>query len=146
MVSAFVLGEVARRQGRYEEAVAAYRRAVEAQRLRRGLVVRGVHAAMADALARLGQEPEAEKEFLAEIETIPQSREGRTGLAMLYRSQGRDAQARTVLEGVVTANPRAGAEEYWTVVRTFATLGDVSAARAWAGRGRALLSADPRLR
>jgi Tfp pilus assembly protein PilF len=117
---------------------------VDAQRLRRGLVVRGVHVGLADALARLGQEAEAEKEFLAEIETIPQSREGRTGLAILYRSQGRDAEARTVLEGVVTANPRAGAEEYWTVVRTFATLGDVSAARAWAGRAHARFPGDRR--
>jgi choline-sulfatase len=144
VVSAFVLGEIARRQGRYEEAVTAYRRAVEAQRLRRGLVVRGVHAGLADGLARLGQEAEAEKEFLAEIETIPQTREGRTGLAILYRSQGRDAEARRVLEGVVTANPRAGAEEYWAVVRTFATLGDAGAAREWAGRARARFPRDRR--
>jgi hypothetical protein len=43
---------------------------------------------------------------------------------MLYRSQKRDAEARQVLEGVVTANRVAGAEEYWIVVRTFARLGD----------------------
>jgi arylsulfatase A-like enzyme/Tfp pilus assembly protein PilF len=144
VLSAFVLGEVARRQGRYEEAVPSYRQAIEAQRLRRGLVVRNVHAGLADCLARLGREAEAEKEFVAEIAAIPHSREGRTGLAILYRSQGRDAEARGVLEGVVTANPRAGAEEYWTVVRTFATLGDVTAAREWAGRARARFPGDRR--
>ena len=63
---------------------------------------------------------------------------------MLYRSQGRDADARSVLEGVVTANPRAGADEYWTVVRAFATLGDLAAAREWAGRARVLFPADRR--
>jgi arylsulfatase A-like enzyme/Tfp pilus assembly protein PilF len=146
VLSAFVLGEVARRQGRFEQAVAAYRQAIDAQRLRKGLVVRNLHAGLADCLARLGREAEAEKEFLAEIETIPYSREGRTGLAMLYRSQGRDAAARGALEGVVTANPQAGAEEYWTVVRTFATLGDVAAAREWAGRAHALFPSDPRFR
>jgi arylsulfatase A-like enzyme/cytochrome c-type biogenesis protein CcmH/NrfG len=146
VLSAFVLGEVARRQGQLEEAVAAYRRAIEAQRLRKRLVVRNLHAGLADCLARLGREAEAEKEFLAEIEAIPHSREGRMGLAMLYRSQGRDAAARGVLEGVVTANPRAGAEEYWTVVHTFATLGDLAAARDWAGRAHALFPADRRFR
>jgi arylsulfatase A-like enzyme/Tfp pilus assembly protein PilF len=144
VLSAFVLGEVARRQGRCEQAITAYRQAIEAQRLRRGLVVRSVHAGLADCLARVGQEADAEKEFLAEIEAIPHSREGRTGLAILYRSQSRDAEARGVLEGIVTANPRAGAEEYWAVVHTFATLGDVAAAREWAGRARTRFPGDRR--
>ena len=34
---------------------------------------------------------------------------------MLLRSQGRDAEAREALAGVVTANPRAGADEYVVV-------------------------------
>jgi arylsulfatase A-like enzyme/Tfp pilus assembly protein PilF len=146
VLSAFVLGEVARRQGRCDEAVASYREAIESQRLRRGLVVRSVHAGLADCLARLGQEAESEKEFLAEIEAIPYSREGRTGLAILYRSQGRDVEARGALEGIVTANPRAGADEYWAVVRTLATLGDAAAARQWSSRGRARFPSDPRFR
>ncbi len=144
VLSSFLLGEVARKQGRFAEAVPAYRQAIEGQRLRRALVVRNLHSGLADCLARLGQEAEAEKEFLAEIEAIPHSREGRTGLALLYRSQGRDADARRVLEGVVTANPRAGADEYWTVVHAFTTLGDVTAARAWAGRARARFPGDRR--
>jgi Tfp pilus assembly protein PilF len=146
VLSAFILGEVARRQGRFAAAVPAYRQALAAQRLRKGLVVRDLHAGLADSLARLGQEAEAEKEFRAEIATIPYSRTGRTGLALLYRSQGRDAEARAVLEGVVTANPGAGADEYWTVVRTLATLGDAAAARQWSSRGRARFPSDPRFR
>jgi tetratricopeptide (TPR) repeat protein len=145
-LSAFVLGEVQRRQGRFEAAIRAYREAIEAQRLRKGLVIRSLHAGLGDCLARLGQEAEAEKEFRAEIEAIPYSREGRTGLALLYRSQGRDAEAREALAGVVTANPRAGADEYWVVVRTLATLGDLGAAREWAGRARGLFPADARFR
>jgi choline-sulfatase len=146
VMSAFVLGEVARRQGRFAEAVPAFEQAAAAQRLRKGLVVRDLHAGLADCLARLGREAQAEKEFRAEIEAIPYSREGRTGLALLYRSQGRDAEARAILEGVVTANPRAGAEEYWAVVRTLATLGDAAAAREWSSRGRARFPSDPRFR
>jgi tetratricopeptide (TPR) repeat protein len=146
VLSAFVQGEVHRRQGRFEAAIAAYREAVEGQRLRKGVVIRSLHAGLADCLARTGHEAEAEKEFLAEIEAIPDSREGRTGIALLYRSQGRDAEARDALAGVVTKNPKAGAEEYWVVVRTLATLGDVTAAREWASRARALFPADRRFR
>jgi hypothetical protein len=108
--------------------------------------VRGLHAGLADCLARLGQEAEAEREFLAEIAVIPHSREARVGLALLYRSQGRDAASRDVLAGVVTQNPRAGADEYFAVVRTLAVLGDVPAVCDWASRARALYPADPRFR
>ena len=115
-------------------------------RLRRHAIVRNLHANMADCLARLGREAEAEKEFLAEIETIPYTREGRVGLATLYRSQGRDADARAVLGGLIAAEPRPSADSYWTVVRTFSVLGDVEAARHWAGQARARFPSDPRFR
>jgi arylsulfatase A-like enzyme/Tfp pilus assembly protein PilF len=140
----YVLAVVAQRAGRCEEAVPEFRKAAEAQRLHKGLVVRGLHSGLGDCLARAGREAEAEKEFRAEIEALPYTRDGRVGLAALYRSQGRDAEARTVLEGVVTANPRAGAEEYATVVRTFSVLGDATAARTWAARGHARFPADRR--
>jgi arylsulfatase A-like enzyme/Tfp pilus assembly protein PilF len=140
----YVLAVVAQRAGRCEEAVPEFQKAAEAQRLHKGLVVRGLHSGLGDCLARAGREAEAEKEFRAEIEALPYTRDGRVGLAALYRSQSRDAEARTVLEGVVTANPRAGADEYATVVRTFSVLGDTAAARTWAARGRARFPADRR--
>ena len=62
------------------------------------------------------------------------------GLATLYRSQGRDAEARAVLGGLIAAEPRPTADTYWTVVRTFPVLGDVEAARQWAGQARARVS------
>jgi tetratricopeptide (TPR) repeat protein len=146
VMSRFVLALVARRTGRCEDAIAEYREAAEAQRRQKGLVVRDLHSGLADCLARLGREGEAEAEFKAEVATFPHSREGRVGLAMLYRSQGRDTEIREVLGGVVTASPRAGADEYWTVVHTLTVLGDLPAAREWAGRARALFPGDPRFR
>jgi hypothetical protein len=101
---------------------------------------------MADCLARLGREADAEREFLAEIKDVPWSREGRVGLAMLYRSQGRDAEARAALDGLVKSAPRPDAEAYWTVVKTFALLGDAAAARDWAARARAQFPRDARFR
>jgi hypothetical protein len=80
------------------------------------------------------------------VAAFPFSRDGRVGLAMLYRSQGHDQQARDALAGVVTAHPSPGANEYATVVRTFAGLGDGAAAREWAQRARTLFPSDPRFR
>jgi arylsulfatase A-like enzyme/Tfp pilus assembly protein PilF len=142
----FILGAIARRAGQCEEALEEYRHAAGAQRLQKRLVIPGLHAGMADCLARAGDEAAAEREFHAEIAIIPHSREGRAGLATLYRAQGRDKEARTVLEGVVSENPHPGADEYWTIVRTFQVLGDMEAAREWARRGRARFPRDARFR
>jgi tetratricopeptide (TPR) repeat protein len=146
VMSHFVLGTVARRQGRCEEAVAEFTRAADVQRRRPGFVVPDLHAGRGDCLARMGREAEAEAAFRAELSEFPFSRDGRVGLALLYRSQGRDQQARDALAGVVTAHPSPGANEYATVVRTFAVLGDGAAAREWARRARALFPSDPRFR
>jgi arylsulfatase A-like enzyme/Tfp pilus assembly protein PilF len=146
IMSHFVLGVVAQRAGRYEEAVGHFRRAEEAKKLKRRTVVRNLHANLADCLARLDREQEAEQEFLAEIEAMPASETGRVGLAMLYRSQGRDVEARRVLGGLVAALPRPTADAYWTVARTFSILGDGAAAREWAASGRARFPSDPRFR
>jgi arylsulfatase A-like enzyme/Tfp pilus assembly protein PilF len=146
VMSHFVLGVLAQKAGRYPDALDAYAKAVQANRRQKGSVVLTLHARMADCLARLGREPEAEREFLAEIEDIPWSREGRVGLGMLYRSQGRDAESRTVVEGLVASSPRPDAEAYWTVVTTLASLGDDAAAREWAARARARFPSDPRFR
>jgi len=145
-MSQFVIGVVAQKAGRYEEALASFTRAVAANRLQKGAVIFTLHARMADCLARLGREAEAEKEFLAEIKDVPWSREGRVGLAMLYRSQGRDAEARTMVEGLLAASPRPDGETYATIVRTFTLLGDDAAARAWTARARAKFPSDSRFR
>ena len=146
VMSRFVLAKAESQAGRYEEAAGEYRKAIELASRQRGFIVRGLHAGLADCLARLGREVDAEAEFRQEIAIIPYSREARVGLGLLLRSQGRDAEAREALAGIVTANPRAGADEYVVVARTLATLGDLDAARDWARRGRALYPGDPRLR
>ena len=146
VMSYFALGIVAQKAGRYEEALAAFRQAEGANRLQKGSVVLKLHASMGDCLARLGREDEAEREFLAEVRAVPWSAEGRVGLAMLYRSQGRDAEARSALAGLVAAQPRPTPETYWTVVRTFSVLGDAASAREWAARARTKFPNDARFR
>jgi arylsulfatase A-like enzyme/tetratricopeptide (TPR) repeat protein len=146
VMSHFALGVVAQKAGRYEEALAAFRQAEAANRLAKGSLVLNLHANIADCLARLGREADAEREFLAEVKDIPWSRQAHVGLAMLYRSQGRDAEARAALAGFVAAQQRPTAETYWTVVHTFAVLGDEAAAREWASRARAKFPGDTRFR
>jgi tetratricopeptide (TPR) repeat protein len=145
-MSHFVLGVVAQREGRCPDAVAAFRHAIDAKRAEPHAVVRNLHARLADCLARTGDNAGAEREFQAELGEVPWSPEARVGLATLYRSQSRDADARAALAGIVTAAPRPDADAYWTVVRAFTTLGDTSAAREWAGKARAAFPQDPRFR
>jgi tetratricopeptide (TPR) repeat protein len=145
-MSHFILGVVAQREGRCPDAIAAFRQAIEAKRTEPHAVVRNLHAGLADCLARTNQAAEAEREFRAELAEVPWSPEGRVGLATLYRSQGRDEDARTVLAGVVTSLPRPTADAYWTVVRTFTILGDAPASRQWASKARAAFPDDRRFR
>jgi choline-sulfatase len=146
VMSHFILGVLARRAGRCEEALASLRKAEEAKARRKLAVVRGLHFNLGDCLARLGRQADAEREFQAELAVIPRSVDARVGLAMLYRSQGRDAEARSALTPLVTADPQPSADAYWTVVRTLAVLGDVAAAREWAARARSAFPSDPRFR
>jgi choline-sulfatase len=145
-MSHFLLGVVAQRQGRCDEAIPSFRKAIEAKRSDPHAVVRNLHAGLADCLARAGQSAEAEREFQAELADVPWSPEGRVGLATLYRSQGRDAEARTVLAGIVTTLPQPSADAYATVVRAFTVLGDGAAAREWSAKARAVFPGDARFR
>ena len=146
VMSHFILGAVARLQGRCEEAVLAFAKAAAASSGTKGTIIRSLHFQRGDCLARLGREAEAEREFQAELEALPASAEARIGLAMLYRSQGRDEAARLAITGLVAAEKAPTAETYWTVVRTLGVLGDREAALAWTGRARSRYPADPRFR
>jgi tetratricopeptide (TPR) repeat protein len=145
-VAYFVHGLAARARGRCEDALPALQQAEEARSRKRSFVIPGLLAATGDCLVRLGREADAERAFQAELAAVPHSVEGRVGLAILYRAQGRDAESRTAITGVVTAHPRPGAAEYWTVLRTLRGLEDEAGALAWARDARRLFPADPRFR
>ena len=145
-MSHFLVGVAAQREGRCGDAIPAFTRAIEAKRREPQAVVRNLHAGLADCLARAGRSAEAEREFQAELAEVPWSPEGRVGLATLLRSQSRDAEARTVLAGVVTSLPQPTADAYHTVVRAFTTLGDTAAANEWAAKARGQFPRDPRFR
>jgi Tfp pilus assembly protein PilF len=145
-MSHYLLGVVAQRSGRCDEAIVAFRRAIDAKRAEPSAVVRNLHAGLADCLARTGAVAEAEREFQAELAEVPWSPEGRMGLATLLRSQSRDAEARSALEGIVTRLPAPTADAYAMVVRAFTVLGDTAAAREWSVKARGQFPSDPRFR
>jgi tetratricopeptide (TPR) repeat protein len=142
----YLIGVIAQRNGRCDEAIAAFRRAIDAKRAEPAAVVRNLHAGLADCLARSGAAADAEREFRAELAEVPSSAEGRVGLATLYRSQGRDQEARAVLDGLIAAQPQPDAGVYWTVVHAFTVLGDAAAAREWTAKARAQFPRDARFR
>jgi len=145
-MSHYLLGVIARQRGRCDEAIGHFERAIEAKRLEPRAVVRNLHADLADCLAREGREADAEREFKAELAAIADSSDAIVGLATLYKSLRRDAEARKVLAELVPRTPDPTAETYWTVVHTLTVLGDATAAREWAARGREKFPRDSRFR
>jgi tetratricopeptide (TPR) repeat protein len=145
-MSHFVLGLLAQRAGRCEEAVPDFQQAEASNARRTASVILDLHYDLGDCLARLGRNDEAEAEFQKEVKTFPRGSKARVGLALLYRSLGRDQEARNALSGVVTQDPHPGPDGYWTVVHTFGILGDSQAAAEWRDRARALFPTDPRFR
>ncbi len=79
-----------------------------------------------DSLARLGREQEAEQAFLAEIREFPANTSSRAALAMLYASQGREAEARKALSDLVRDVHTPDA--YFAAVKTYEILGDPTSA------------------
>jgi choline-sulfatase len=80
-----------------------------------------------DCLARMGRFTEAEAAFRDEMRDFPSNPAPRTGLAMLYASQGREAEARQSLTGLV--QDLGTPEAYFAAARTYEILGDAVSAR-----------------
>ena len=80
-----------------------------------------------DVLARLGREREAEAAFREEIASFPFAPAPRTGLALLYASQGREREAREALEALVALKTP---EALSAAIRTYQILGDPDSAAA----------------
>src|SRR5262249_35067750 len=79
-MSYFLLGETWRREGRCDQAIEAYRKAIDAKQTDPHAVVRNLHGGLADCLARQGREAQAEREFNEELAAIPSSVERRIPL------------------------------------------------------------------
>jgi len=145
-MSRFLLGIIAQQRGQCDEAIGHFEGAIEGKRLEPHAVVRTLHSALADCLARAGRYADAEREYKAELAAIVDSPEARVGLATLYKSEGREGEARAVIADLVARTPQPTADTYWTVVHTLTILGDHDGAREWAARAREKFPRDARFR
>jgi arylsulfatase A-like enzyme/Tfp pilus assembly protein PilF len=124
------LAQVMQKQGRLAEALGfADQAAAEVGRVgAAGQQYAGLHWARGDLLARLGRNPEAEREFTAEIAAFPADTRPYASLAVLYASEGRGEEAIGVLRRMVAANGSPAA--YGEAVKTLRVLGDPAGAAA----------------
>jgi arylsulfatase A-like enzyme/Tfp pilus assembly protein PilF len=143
LMAHYVLGVVAHRQGRCDDALVELR-AAEAAAARGGPP--SLLALVGDCLRRLGRSAEAEVAFRDAIERSPLRPEPRLGLARLRADRGRLAEARTLLEEWIAVQPTRDAEAYLTLVRMLRVAGDGEAAREWADLASEQFPTDLRFR
>jgi arylsulfatase A-like enzyme/TolA-binding protein len=103
---------------RYAEALPLFAEAAK-QVNARTLTITELYFYLGDTLARLGRNTEAEAAFKEEIRLFPQNRRAYAGLAMLYRSIGRDAEAEKAIGDMLEMAPGAESEslarQLWTM-------------------------------
>jgi arylsulfatase A-like enzyme/Flp pilus assembly protein TadD len=138
-----VLAQVALTQGDAAAALEQLDAARVAQeRLPGTTPVLGLHTLEGEALARLGRMAEAEAALRREVELFPEASRAYSLLASVYGFQGRGAEARTVVEQMVAADPRA--ETFALGVSTLRAVRQPEAAAQLLARGRARFPGDPR--
>jgi arylsulfatase A-like enzyme/Tfp pilus assembly protein PilF len=130
----FIDGRLLYDQGRYEEALPLFERAV-AELKKSTLQITELHFYTGDTLGRLERYAEAEAEFLEELKYFPQNIRARAGLAMVYQATEQpDAAARIVAEMTrITPTP----ESYTLAAKLYTMFGDRKQAEAIRALSRA---------
>ena len=112
----FVEARTLHEDGRYAEALPLLQQTL-AELSSRTLMLPELHYLLGDTLARLERPVEAEAHFREELRLTPQDTRARSGLAMLYQSQGEaEAASRTIaelLEAAPTPDGYRVAAELW---------------------------------
>ena len=133
---AFIRGTIAYNSQRYDQALGFL---LEARKgyAQRSAQPRDLHFMIGDSLARLERYPEAEPFLKEEIRLYPQHVRARAGLAMLYESMGRGAEAERALGELVRDVPsREASDTAARVWRMFGRPERAAAAEAEARRRR----------
>ena len=127
---------------RYEEALPLFQETL--RRLQaRTLTLNEVHFYTADTLARLERQGEAEAEFREEVRLFPNNGRARASLAMLYRSQGKDAAVEQAIETLLRALPTP--EGYGLAAQLWTIFGEAERAADLRARARERFAGDPAL-
>jgi choline-sulfatase len=94
----------------------------------------GFRSVRGDVLARLGREKEAEAEFRGEIRGFPENLDAWVRLALLFASQGREAELRELLGEMTSRVPTPQA--YDAALSVCRIIGSASCSREWSVRKR----------
>jgi tetratricopeptide (TPR) repeat protein len=138
----YVDGRLLYDQGKYEEALPFFAKAIAAVTAPGSQEMPELHFYLADALARLERYSEAEKEFLAEMKEFPQNTRARAGLAMLYQTTDRSDRAAEVIADMLRATPTPDA--YALGARLFTMFGNPQQANAIRAEARRTFAEGPR--
>jgi tetratricopeptide (TPR) repeat protein len=92
-------------QGKYVEALPLFERAIVDLKNAGGPPMVDWHYYIADTLARLERDADAEAELLEELRLFPSNTRARTGLATLYHRTGRTDEAVDTLAALVRITP-----------------------------------------
>jgi tetratricopeptide (TPR) repeat protein len=102
-----------------------------------------VHYYAGDTLARLGRNAEAEAAFKEEIRLFPQNARAYAGLAMLYRSLGRDKEVEQVIDAMTRMVPTS--EGYALAIRLWTMFDEPQRAATLRSEARKRLGVVPAL-
>ena len=142
------------RRGEPSEALASYEQALERIPEDEGAFERAATLLnMAPVQVRLGDGEAAERNARAAVDELtalygsehPQLRTGQSSLAVVLRSAGRYAEARSTLEAVLRRHSEQDPPPRWMLLeaaRIAWRQGDLEAARAWCKRGRDRLARE----
>jgi arylsulfatase A-like enzyme/cytochrome c-type biogenesis protein CcmH/NrfG len=139
-LAAFIEGRLLYDQGRFEEALPPFEKAINALKRPGALPISELHFYAADTLGRLERYPEAEREFLEELRLYPQNTRARAGLAMLYQATGRADQAAETIADLLRVSPTP--DGYSLAARLWTMFGNPQQANAVRAEARRAL-VDP---
>jgi arylsulfatase A-like enzyme/predicted Zn-dependent protease len=125
-VPRLILGRVLHDRREYTGALAELDLAARPHAGETAVTLQNLQYLRGDCLARLGREAEAESAFREEMRVFPGNAAPRAALAMLYASQGREAEARQALTDLV--RQLRTPEAYFAASRTYEILGDLVSA------------------
>lgn len=104
--------------GRFAEAVPCFQSALK-KSADRTFQIPDLRYYLGDSLARIERQAEAEQQLTDEVRLFPSSTRARSGLAMLYRVQGRIEESNRAIETMLRVSPTpdafALAEKLWTM-------------------------------
>jgi tetratricopeptide (TPR) repeat protein len=138
----FVAGRLAYDDGRYEDALAAFKEAAATVE-QANTTLAELHLNLGNTYARLDRYAEAEAEFQEELREYPHNIGTYASLAMLYRASNRHQAVEHVIGDLIEAAPTP--EGYSMAARLWTIVGERARAEALRSDARRLFRGDPSL-